>query len=69
MTPQDDELNKRRQRRDEMRKKREAEQRRLRAGLVAAGVIAVICAVGLFWMARKNAPGKLPRRRRPRAIW
>lgn len=58
MTPQDDELNKRRQRRDEMRKKREAEQRRLRAGLVAAGVIAVICAVGLFWMARKNAPGE-----------
>jgi len=52
MALHDDELNKRQQRREEMRKKREQEQKRLKIGLIAAGIILVVCAVGLFVMAR-----------------
>ncbi len=52
MALHDDELNKRQQRREELRIKREKEQKRLKIGLIAAGVILVAAAVGLFLMAR-----------------
>jgi hypothetical protein len=39
MALHDDELNKRQQRREEMRIKRQKEQQRLKIGLIAAGVI------------------------------
>ena len=55
MALHDDELNKRQQRREELRKKREQEQKRLKIGLIAAGIILVVCAAGLFIMARGSA--------------
>lgn len=56
MATHDEEMNRRRQRREEMQKKREAEQRRMKVGLIAAAVILVGCAVGLFSIIKKNAP-------------
>ena len=56
MALHDDELNKRQQRREELRKKREQEQKRLKIGLIAAGIILVAAAVAVFVMA-KGAPG------------
>ena len=52
MALHDDELNKRQQRREELRKQREKEQKRLKLGLIAAGIILVGAAVGLFVMAK-----------------
>lgn len=52
MALHDDELNKRQQRREELRLKREKEQKRLKIGLIAAGVILVVCAISLFTMAK-----------------
>ena len=52
MAPHDDEMNKRRQRREEMRRKQEAEQKRLKAGLITAGILLVVCAVGLLAIIR-----------------
>ena len=52
MALHDDELNKRQQRREELRIQREKEQKRLKAGLIAAGIILVGAAVGLFVMAK-----------------
>lgn len=52
MALHDDELNKRQQRREELRLKREKEQKRLKIGLIAAAVILVVCAVSLFAMAK-----------------
>ncbi len=52
MAPHDDEMNRRRQRREEMRQKQETEQKRLKAGLTAAAIILVACAVGLLAIIR-----------------
>ena len=52
MALHDDELNKRQQRREELRIQREKEQKRLKMGLIAAAVILVGAAVGLFVMAK-----------------
>ena len=52
MALHDDELNMRQQRREELRKKREKEQKRLKLGLIAAGVILVVCAVSMFTLAK-----------------
>lgn len=55
MALHDDELNKRQQRREELRIQREKEQKRLKMGLIAAAVILVGAAVGLFVMAKGSA--------------
>jgi len=52
MAPHDDEMNRRRQRREEMRQKQEAEQKRLKAGLITAAIILAVCAVGLIAIIR-----------------
>ena len=54
MPQHDDELNKRREKREALRKKREAEQRKLKITLILAAVILVACGVGIFSLA-KNA--------------
>ena len=56
MAPGNDELNTRQQRREEMRLKREKEQKRLKFALIAAAVILVICAVGLIRMIQGASP-------------
>ena len=52
MSRHDDEMNRRRQRREEMRQKQEAEQKRLKTGLIIAGIVLVICAIGLISIIR-----------------
>ena len=52
MALHDDELNKRQQRREELRIRREKEQKRLKIGLIAAAVILVGSAIGVFLMAK-----------------
>ena len=48
----DDEMNRRRQRREEQRQKQEAEQKRLKTGLIIAGILLVVCAIGLLSIIR-----------------
>ena len=55
MAQYDEEMNKRREKREAMRRKQQAEQRRLKFGLIAAAVVLVLCGVGIFVIAR-NAP-------------
>lgn len=55
MPQHDDEMNKRREKREALRKKREAEQRRLKVALIAAAVILLACGVGIFVLAGNNA--------------
>ena len=52
MAPHDDEMNRRRQRREEQRQKQQAEQKRLKTGLIIAGILLVVCAVGLLAIIR-----------------
>ena len=52
MAPHDDEMNKRRQRREEMRQKQQAEQKRLKTGLIIAGILFVVCTVALLSIIR-----------------
>lgn len=58
MALHDDELNKRQQRREELRIKRAKEQKRLKIGLIAAAVILVGSAVGMFLMAKGSPDAK-----------
>ncbi len=60
MAPHDDEMNRRRQRRDEMRRKHEAEQKRLKTGLIVAGILLAVCAVGLLAIIRDTGAGESP---------
>ena len=60
MAPHDDEMNRRRQRREEMRQKREAEQKRLKTGLIIAAIVLVICAVGLLTIIRDSGAELAP---------
>ena len=48
----DDEMNKRRQKREAQRKKQQAEAKRLRLTLVLAAVVLLLCGIGLFRMTR-----------------
>ena len=52
MAPHDDEMNKRRQRREEMRQKQQAEQKQLKTGLIIAGILLVVCTVALLSIIR-----------------
>ena len=55
MAHYDEEMNKRREKREAMRRKQQAEQRRLKIGLIAAAVVLVLCGVGIFLIARNPA--------------
>ena len=48
----DEQLNKRREKREAMRRKHEAEQRRLKLALVIAAVVLVLCGVGIYLIAQ-----------------
>lgn len=50
MPQHDEEMRKRRAKRDAMRAKREAEQRRMKRMLILAAVILVLCALGLYFL-------------------
>ena len=52
MAQYDDEMNKRREKREAMRKKHEAEQRRLKVMLAVAAVVLVLCGAGIYLIAR-----------------
>jgi len=58
MAPEHEELNKRQQRREELRKKREAEQKRLKTGLIVAGIVLAVCAVALIAIVRTAGVGE-----------
>ena len=60
MAPHDDEMNRRRQRREEMRQKHEAEQKRLKTGLIIAAIILVVCAIGLLAIVRDTGVDLTP---------
>lgn len=48
----DDEMNRRREKRDAMRKRREAEAKRMRLRLILAGLVLVLCGFGIFRLVR-----------------
>lgn len=52
MPNHDEELNNRREKREALRKKREAEARRMRVALIAAVLVLIGCGVGIFTIAR-----------------
>ena len=54
----DDELNSRRERREEMRRKQAQEQKRLKIALISAAVVLVACGAGLIYIAQNAAEGK-----------
>ncbi len=57
MAHYEEDMNKRRQRREALRRQREAEQRRLKIALVCAAVVLVLCAMGLLLIVRNADPG------------
>ena len=52
----DDEMNKRRQKREAQRKKQQAEARRLRLTLALAALVLILCGVGIFRLTRDKLP-------------
>ena len=52
MTPDRDELNRRRRSREEQRKKRQAQQRKLYIRLGLAAVVLLVCGLGIFFLSR-----------------
>ena len=48
----DEQMNMRRERREALRRKQEAERKRMRIGLILAAVVLVVCGVGLIRMTR-----------------
>ena len=62
MAQHEDELNKRQQKREALRKKREAEQRKMKRTLILAAIVLVACGVGIFSIAKKSGvkPGATP---------
>ena len=52
MPHHDEELNRRREKREALRKQREAEARKLRLALIAAALVLIACGVGIFMIAR-----------------
>ena len=69
MPQHDDELNKRREKREALRKKREAEQRRLKRTLILAAVVLVLCGIGIYMIARNAGvqPGVTVSQQEPEA--
>jgi len=59
MAENQDELNMRRQRREELRRKQQKEQRRVKIALVCALIILVACGTGIFFIT-KNTKGTTP---------
>ena len=59
----DDEMNQRRQRRDEMRRKQEAEQKRLKAGLITAAILLVVFTIGMIAIIRDTGIDILPEKK------
>ena len=54
MAEERDELNMRRQRREEMREKQRREQRRLRIAMISAAAVLIACAAGIWFIARSS---------------
>ena len=52
MPHHDEELNRRREKRETLRKQRELEARKLRLALIAAALVLIACGVGIFMIAR-----------------
>ena len=63
----DDELSRRREKREEQRQKRLQEQKRLRIMLIVAGVILVLCTVGIIFLARRFGGTPTPPQEAPAA--
>ena len=56
----DEQFHQRREKREAMRRKHQAEQRRLKIALIAAAVVLTICGVGIYFIAKNagNAPAQ-----------
>ena len=52
----DEQMQQRRQRREEMRRKQRAEQLRLKIGLIAAAIVLVICGISLYKISTNPKP-------------
>ena len=71
MARYEEDINKRRAKREALRKKHQAEQRRLLFGLIAAAVVLALCAVGIFSISQKapqteiQKPAERPRPTQP----
>ena len=62
----DEQMNQRREKREAMRRKHQAEQRRLKIALVAAAVVLLICGVGIFLIAKNaDSPAAKPAATQP----
>lgn len=57
MAQYDEEMNKRREKREALRRRQQAEQRRMKLGLIAAAVVLVLCGVGIYVIARNASQG------------
>ena len=62
MAHHDEELNKRREKREALRKQREAEARRMKLALFAAVVVLIGCGVGIFMIARSAGVRPAPQK-------
>ena len=62
MAQHEDELNMRQQKREALRKKREAEQRKMKLALILAVILLIACGMGIFFLAKKAGiqPGATP---------
>ena len=62
MAQHDDQLNMRQQKREALRKKREAEQRKMKLTLILAAVVLIGCGIGIFSLTKKAGvkPGATP---------
>ena len=58
--PYDDELSRRREKREEMRQKQLREQKKLRTMLIVAGVILILCTAGIILLARQFGGSPTP---------
>ena len=55
----DDEMNRRREKREAQRKKQEAERKRLKIMLIMAAVVLVLCGIGIYKLSQKTADPSL----------
>ena len=56
----DEQMNMRRERREAMRRKQEAERKRMKIGLIAAAFVLVACAAGLIFITRNKTAASAP---------
>jgi len=54
----DEQMNMRRERREAMRRKQEAERKRMKIGLIAAAVVLVACSIGLYFITNNAKPAQ-----------